>query len=254
MKKILLLIVILGGMTSYVSGQLRLSKEDIESMRESMEAMCKIMFSAEYEEAGISPDCACGVNANVAVKLMTQKYEGKTFDLADVMEFYSEIYDPNSTLHNEFVSTLQTELQKQCIGALPQATVSGPASGFVPLLRYGTMYKIKVRLGTSEKYYMMDSGASVSLISQSYANELTAAGLITPDQHAGEFLLELADGTTNTCQMVLLNKVKIGSFTLDDVAFGIIEEDIAFLLGKNILDAFHSWNINNNNSTLQLVK
>ncbi|MDR1554389.1 MAG: retroviral-like aspartic protease family protein [Prevotellaceae bacterium] len=64
-----------------------------------------------------------------------------------------------------------------------------------------------------------------------------------------------AHGKTVMHKRVILNNVKIGDFTLNNVIFAIANDDSAgFLLGKDILNAFQSCIINNATNTLELIR
>jgi predicted aspartyl protease len=153
------------------------------------------------------------------------------------------------------MARFQSQLEERCTETVSSIMVNGPSAAYIPLLKYETMYKVKVTLGSSSsKYYVMDSGAAMSLISKSYAKELEKMNVITKKSYVGEEIFGTASGERVSCKIVIINNVQIGDFSLDNVKFAVMNEDIVFLLGKNVLNAFQSWHINNNNATLELVK
>jgi hypothetical protein len=260
MKRILIVVVfILTGIGAYVHGQTKPpTSEEIAEVKGWMEQSCQILFPSEekkeLEKAGYEIDCICQAYANVCIEFMLEIYKNKEIDMTEMMKFIEEIQDPNSTSYNEFMSKFQSEFEKKCGETTASIMIYGPATGYVALLKYGMMYKLKVTLGSSVKYYLMDSGATLSLISKSYARELEKMNVITKKSYIGEDFFTTASGETIECKIVVINGVKVGEFSLDNVEFAVIDEDVEFLFGKNILNAFQSWHINNNNATLELVK
>jgi hypothetical protein len=237
------------------NSQQTLTKENTQELKVMLEQMCKAMsYEGEADNVEKNADCVCKVTAEVSIDFITERYKDKPMDISEFMRFFTELQDPNSPLYNEYMSKLQTELEKKCKILSSSITLSGPSTGTIPLLKSGKMYKIKVRLGTSDKYYLMDSGASMSCISRSYARELEKLGILTKKNYIREAYFETASGAFMLCSVYLLNNVKIGDFTLNDVEFSVFDEDIEFLFGKNILDAFSSWQVKNNTTILELVK
>ncbi|MDR1459934.1 MAG: retroviral-like aspartic protease family protein [Bacteroidales bacterium] len=239
--------------TTLTEGQQTSMEESFKEIKVMLEQMCKAMYP-EVNSLGEDVSCVCEVTANVSLDFIMERYKEKELDMAEFMKFFAEIQDPNSPLHNEYMSMLQTELEKKCNVLSSSITISGPATASIPLLKNGNMNKLKLRIGSSEKYYLMDSGASKSLISKSYSRELEKLGLITKKSFIGERIFETANGNTMLCSVVVLDNVKLGDFTLNGVEFAIYDEDVEFLFGKNILDAFSSWQVKNNNTILELVK
>jgi hypothetical protein len=252
MKKILMITLV--GIALHVQAQKNISQEEILEVKKMIVNMCELMFTLQGVDEGL--DCACKVIADVSIDIILEKYGDKDMKNADWEKYYVELNDPNSQFHNEFVSLLEAEFKAKCkVISTATIEVNGPAAASIPLLKYGNMYKIKMELAGSSKYYIMDSGASMSVISKSYATELAKLKFITKHSYMGEMPFELADGSSVVARIIQLNNVKIGTFTLNNVLFAIInDDDINFLFGKNILDAFQSWNIDNNKVTLELIK
>jgi hydrogenase maturation factor len=257
MKKNLIAVLVFIGMTAYVSGQQTYTKreiKEIKAIKAMLVQMYKLFLPFEWTESGYDTDCLCEVSADVTVDFVLKKYDNKTIDMSDFMEAFTNMRDTSSSFYKELMSMWETEIEKKCGIVSSSIIVNGTSTSSIPLLRYGNMYKLKVMLGTSSKYYLMDSGASMSVISKSYARELEKLNIITKESYIGKSDFKTANGKTVSCSVVVLNNVKIGDFTLDNVGFAIMDKDIDFLLGKNILDVFSSWHINNSNSTLELVK
>ncbi|MDR0603319.1 MAG: retroviral-like aspartic protease family protein [Bacteroidales bacterium] len=257
MKKFLIVIFILAGITLNVNAQF--SQQEIKEAKGVIMNLCKLMVSLDNLDKD-QADCICKTMTEVTINFIVKKYGNDDMKLFKLEQYYQEINDPNSPLHNEYAALLISVWKEKCgFGtstsiATSNIQINGPSVACIPLLSYGGMYKIKVELSGTTKYYLMDSGASMSLISKSYAKELAKLQFITKKSYQRDEYFTLADGRILLCQIFLLNNVKVGAFTLNNVEFAIIDEEVGFLFGKNILDAFKSWNIDNNNETLKLVK
>jgi hypothetical protein len=244
------------------SGKNQLPEGYWEFMQTQMEQYCKFNVDAllpedvrkEMKSNKIDDDCLCAVFADVYIKLIKTKDLDKS-SMTDILQIIQDMLDENSVVYNEFSAAFLSELEKKCMTSSSSVVVkSGPVSAFVPLVKQGDMYKIKVTLGKSSKYYLLDSGAASSMISKAYARELEDMNIIKADSYIDPSYYQMADGSTVLCRRVVLNNVKVENFILDKVVVAITEGDVAFLFGKDILNAFHSWKINNSNSTMELVK
>jgi hypothetical protein len=231
---------------------------DQDEIFKLLEQTCKLMLpNSDKEELmrlNISIDCFCNAQAEAGMKILsTMDYED--MNMEKYLKFIQDMSDETSPLHNEYVNNFTVLFEKNCIKTFSSVSVEGPQKGVVPLSKYGTMYKIKVTTGKSEKYFIMDTGADNCFLTKSYARELEDMNLIQQKDYIESAEYQDAHGKTVLHKRVLLNNVKIGDFTLNNVIFAIANNDAGgLLLGKDILDAFQSWNINNNNSTLELVK
>jgi predicted aspartyl protease len=246
-----------------INGQTQMSDKEWEEAKTGITEWCQKM--AKYmlpedakmflEQSNISTECFCRQLAEAIIKLLQQK-KADVSSMSEIEKLTLEIMDENSEMHNEYASELMSRLDKHCGEGSSSGTSvgSGPASAEVSLIRYGEMYKVKLTVGSSSKYYLMDSGASHCIISRSYARELEDLNIIKADSYIESGYYQLADGSEVLCRRVVLNNVKLGGFVLDGVVFAITEKEVGFILGKEIMNAFASWNINNSKSVLELVK
>jgi predicted aspartyl protease len=254
MKKVLALLCILTATTSNVKSQTEGEFETI--IRQMMEEECKTTsISDEALKAyNITEECywKAYVEAWMQELIKRDLYNIK---LRDWFKLREDMDDEHSTFYNELMHTFSIQLEKMCKGYASSISVNGPQKGIVSLTKYGAMYRIKITTGNSSKYFIIDTGADNSFITKSYARELEDMNLIQPKDYIEAAEYQDAHGNTVLHKRVLLNDVKIGDFTLNNVIFAIgNNDDGGFLLGKDILNAFRSWNINNSNSTLELIK
>jgi clan AA aspartic protease (TIGR02281 family) len=92
--------------------------------------------------------------------------------------------------------------------------------------------------------FALDTGASITNIPYDLAKRLGARVI-------REQKFELADGTFVTNQVILIRKLSIGGqVTVDGIEASVSESGTMPLLGKNFLDSFSSYEINNAQSQL----
>jgi clan AA aspartic protease (TIGR02281 family) len=100
--------------------------------------------------------------------------------------------------------------------------------------------------------FILDSGAAEISISSTLEKQLLTNGTITKDNYLSDGLYRVADGRIVSQRRVLIKKITVGNFTVRNVSASIGSEDTPLLLGKNFLDKFNSWSIDNSEKTLEL--
>lgn len=113
-------------------------------------------------------------------------------------------------------------------------------------------YKVKLVIDGNERYFLLDTGASDLVISGKLEQELLDQGKITADSYIGKETYTLADNSTVMCDVVILNNVQIGGFTVNNVEAAIMK-DGGMLLGTSFLNMFLSWEIDKDSNKLMLV-
>lgn len=113
-------------------------------------------------------------------------------------------------------------------------------------------FLINVRFKSFSIPFVLDSGAAEISISSTLEKRLLQYGIITKNNYLSDGLYRVADGRIVSQRRVLLKKVQVGDFIVKNVAASIGGEDTPLLLGKNFLDKFSNWSINNSDSTLEL--
>jgi hypothetical protein len=224
---------------------------------------CKMMTNMPVDETGATVaevsrlqgfgiECYCEMFAErVTEKLKTDYLTGNLSDeelIATAMTYAREMFDENSPTYNE----LMAAIQEACAGDVSDITVSGPPRAHVPLVRIGSMVKVRATIGASSKYFLLDSGAGESVVSAAYASELYANGQIAEFLDPGVY--ELADGSMVECDRILVRNIRLGDYLLKNVSVAVSPDEVGFLLGKNILNAFSSWRVDNQKGILELIK
>jgi hypothetical protein len=114
--------------------------------------------------------------------------------------------------------------------------------------------KVKLTVGVTEFYFLIDSGASEIFIS---AKMLSKFKNDNPDIKftslpSQEFIM--ANGKLQLCKRIQIEQVQLGKFIIPNVNFAIIEDDCVPLLGQNILNRFNSYSVDNTREVLILTK
>lgn len=130
----------------------------------------------------------------------------------------------------------------------------GGESSQVTLLNFASVgHKVKLSICGVDKYFLFDTGASDMLISQELADELQRQGCIGADNYLGETRYVTADGKTVNAVNLVLNNVKIGDYTVDNVIVGVIDGG-SLLCGLGLLQKFQKWEVTNGGQMLLLYK
>jgi hypothetical protein len=100
--------------------------------------------------------------------------------------------------------------------------------------------------------FTIDSGASDITIPADVVRTLQRAGTISNADFIGSQQYQLADGSSETEQLVRLHTIKVGSSQFDDLTASIAPEAGTLLLGQGFLKRFSSWSIDNERKVLVL--
>jgi len=201
------------------------------------------------------------VNVNVYCNCTWDKIKEYGLSLADL----KDLSDPNSVLFNKIV----TPCVSRAMGEEPATTsdtktevvekgkdiIGDNETEHVDLLHTMGVYKLKVKIGGVEKYFVLDSGAGDVFISTDYERELLLEGVIKKADYKSSKLYVLADGKQVECRRVVLNGIQVGGYTVNNITAAITDQKNALLLlGKSFLDKFSNWSIDNSKAQLILVK
>jgi clan AA aspartic protease (TIGR02281 family) len=114
-------------------------------------------------------------------------------------------------------------------------------------------YKVKINIDGIDKYFLLDTGASDMIINDQLEKELLKNGSISKFDYIGETVYELADKSKVKCDVVLLNNVQIGNYTVFNVEAAVLKGG-SLLLGMSFLEKFTAWEIKQESSVLLLEK
>jgi clan AA aspartic protease (TIGR02281 family) len=132
--------------------------------------------------------------------------------------------------------------------------IKGPSTEKVKLINASGTYRLKVIIGTTTKYFMLDSGASEFTINSELEKELLEQGIITKADYLPEDIYTMANGKKVKARRVMISDIHVGGFTINNVEAVILSKDGSLLLGKSLLDKFSNWSIDNKAEMLILKK
>lgn len=119
----------------------------------------------------------------------------------------------------------------------------------------GTAYQKIIDIKIADKTYdfILDTGATMSLIGKDVINKLLENGVITNRNYLGKDYTQTADGKKHLVEFWNIPSVIIGGKKINDVDFTVMEgENIMPLLGMNILNKLNIYKIDLENYKIYL--
>jgi len=228
------------------------SSEHTELQKELGIKMCvkEAMADEEYEdlwtEEMAKQYCSCAID-----KLYSAGYTYK-----DLLE----VEDENSQSFNEIIMPCVTEILQNNEEFQPSNTYNasdviggGPVSK-IPLVDYMSYgYKVKITIGGISKYFLFDTGASDLVIDEKFAKELLKNKSLKKENYEEKTEFETANKEVIEGQMVRIDNIVIGDYTVNNVSIAIIKNG-SLLCGMSFLDKFKRWEIDKENKELIIYK
>jgi len=122
-----------------------------------------------------------------------------------------------------------------------------------PFHRRGGVFVLPALLnGSTESYFVVDSGASHVQIPQEIADELARKGSLGPSDALGDRAFVLADGRKLVQRTIRLRSVRIGNRTMDNVLAVVGAPHSQALLGQSLLRRLNWWKIDNVRNAIEL--
>lgn len=122
----------------------------------------------------------------------------------------------------------------------------------IRLEKRNNVYYIDISInGLSEKF-ILDTGASDVTLNEEVERDLISKGLLKKEDYISSALYRIADGSIVSNRRLIISKLKIGKFIVENVKANVAKSNAPLLLGKSLLDKFPSWSIDNQNMTLKL--
>jgi predicted aspartyl protease len=112
---------------------------------------------------------------------------------------------------------------------------------------------IEVEINNKNYDFILDTGATQSLINKSLINELISKKLITKDNYLSKGIAVLANGDSVEIEIWKIPTLKIGNKTINNLYFSVINDNNFIpLLGMDILQRLDIWKIDLNNDKIYL--
>lgn len=206
------------------------------------------------------------IRKDTAMKVDTLKLEAYCECAVNVLEkrgmtqqLVNEFADPNSLIYNEIAYKCGTPYVHLSSTAKWDAGSAADITGAkmidsVAMINVQAMTKIKVKIGNNIGVWLLDSGASDLLVSDSLTKRLLQQNLLSRNDYMGQQTYQLANGKTMLCDLYRVHHVQVGSFTVNNLVLASSRETTEFLLGKSFLNKFRRWSIDNKNEWLILEK
>jgi tetratricopeptide (TPR) repeat protein len=113
---------------------------------------------------------------------------------------------------------------------------------------------INVEINHKNYDFILDTGASMSLINKSLINELIRNKIILLENFLGKDFAELANGKKIEIEIWKIPTLKIGDKIIKNVDFSVINDNnVTPLLGMNILEKLDIWKIDLENNKIYLL-
>ncbi len=127
------------------------------------------------------------------------------------------------------------------------------AVSVVQLVEIGGSYKVKLSIDGVTRYFLLDTGAADLIINSEIERELLLNGSLTRDSYMGKDSYTMADNRVVEADMVRVNNITIGDFTVNNVTVAILPEG-SLLCGTSLLNKFADWSIEKKSKLLILEK
>ena len=125
-------------------------------------------------------------------------------------------------------------------------------SASIQLHEQNGTFQIPVKIGGIIEKFVLDSGASDTTISSKIEAELIRNGIISKTNYLSNALYRIADGSVISQRRFILPILHVGNFTVKNITISVGDENSPLLLGKNFLDRFKNWSIDNSTKTIKL--
>lgn len=131
-------------------------------------------------------------------------------------------------------------------------SVSGSSLTKIKLESFGGVYRVWVKIGGTNQYFILDSGASDISLSLDAERELINSGVLKKEHYITPALYRLADGSIIKCRRLILPEMTIGDFKVNNIKASVGVSDSPLLLGRSFLDKFKKWSVDNSTRELLL--
>ena len=124
----------------------------------------------------------------------------------------------------------------------------------IPLSNYYGVYHIEGEINNFPITFILDSGASETIISQAELTQITKSVKTNNITYLEGMYYNLADGSNVFCNRISVSEMEIGNYKINDVIIAIMPNETDNLLGRNVLDKFKTWHIDKDKKELTLTK
>jgi len=213
-------------------------KESESAMKDAIKSCTqniKTKFGEQYDSL---------INIQMYCECVLTKFKGSTPE--ELEKSALAIADPNSTIFNEIVlpctadALIYKKESKQIIGLVSSDTLK--------IVQTAMGLKLRVQVGKTSYYFILDSGASELFISNRMCQDILKSNPQITVKELPSQNFQMANGTTQLCKRIQVDRVCIGKFIIPNVIFAISPTECTPLLGQDVLSRFKSWSVIENNT------
>lgn len=114
-------------------------------------------------------------------------------------------------------------------------------------------FKVKLNIGGIQKYFLLDTGASMLTISESLLQELLQAGALSDYHVIGVHPFQLANNEIIMAELISIPSIKFGCYTIEDATAAVLPNG-SLICGVEFLDLFDNWSIDRKQKQLILTR
>ena len=221
------------------------SEAQVAIVKQSLKEGIKKSARDSIDEKKLDAYCDCAVKTMKERKINSSRWD--------------DLSDPNSFLYNEIAyrcGRIPVKRVSQTSAWSPALSIDahGPDRDTIRIITVDAMTKVKVKIGPYIHLWLLDSGATDLLISDSLALKMIEKNVFSEKDLLGHATYGIADGKTVDCKVYRVNNVQIGKYTLDNIMLSVAQGADIFLLGKSFLNKFRRWTIDNQQELLILER
>jgi hypothetical protein len=123
----------------------------------------------------------------------------------------------------------------------------------IKLIRHGDLLKLNVKIGGLENYYVLDSGAEISIMSKETYLEYSKQNPSVVVYKLSDINLQMANGNLVVAERYLFDKITIGGFLIPNVIFAVSKELAFPIIGQNVLGRFKSFEVLNRDNLILTI-
>lgn len=121
----------------------------------------------------------------------------------------------------------------------------------INLIEQNGTYGILVSFEKINEIFILDTGASETTISNILEKKLLLNKSISKENYLVDGLYRIADGSIISQKRVMIKSITVGPHTVNNLIVSIGNAQSPLLLGRNFLDNFNNWTINNKEKTIE---
>jgi len=236
-------------------------EDDYEFKDENQTELTKTIQIKQCVNEILSSDDDNTWNTEMASEYCTcamERLYSKGFTYKDLLDIENEDSESFNEIVMPCLNEMASSFEKNAIvlenSYNVEDIIGSPTSSKIKLIEYINQgYKIKVDIDGVIKYFLFDTGASDLIINRDIERELLINGSLKKEHYKGKEIYTLADNTQVEADMVILNNIKIGDYTLNNVYCAIMENG-SLLCGKGFFDKFKSWEFSKVNKEILVYK